>query len=91
VAIAELLIEKGAFVNARKITNNEIPLHRATQCENLKTAELLIEKGASVNALTSDNETPLHWAAQNENSKTAKLQSRKEHLLTLLELVMKRF
>jgi ankyrin repeat protein len=28
VAIAELLIEKGAFVNARKITN-EIPLHRA--------------------------------------------------------------
>jgi ankyrin repeat protein len=37
VAIAELLIEKGAFVNTRKITN-EILLHRAAHCENLKTA-----------------------------------------------------
>jgi ankyrin repeat protein len=60
---AELLIEKGASVNA-VTTNNETPLHRAAQRENSKTAELLIEKGASVNALTTDNETPLHWAAQ---------------------------
>jgi ankyrin repeat protein len=59
---AELLIEKGASVNALT-TDNATPLHWAAQSENSKTAELLIEKGASVNALTTNNETPLHWAA----------------------------
>jgi ankyrin repeat protein len=56
---AELLIEKGASVNALT-TSNVTPLHWAAQRGNSKTAELLIEKGASVNALTTDNETPLH-------------------------------
>jgi ankyrin repeat protein len=45
---AELLIEKGASVNALT-TDNATPLHWAAQTENSKTAVLLIEKGASVN------------------------------------------
>jgi ankyrin repeat protein len=44
---AELLIEKGASVNAFT-TRNETPLHRAAQSE-------------SVNSLTTDNQTPLQF------------------------------
>jgi ankyrin repeat protein len=50
---AELLIEKGASVNA--IANDELtPLHYAAGKENSETAKLLIEKGACVNALAKD-------------------------------------
>jgi ankyrin repeat protein len=51
---AELLIEKGASVNALT-TDNQTPLHWAAQRGNSETVELLIEKGASVNALAVDN------------------------------------
>jgi ankyrin repeat protein len=58
-----LLIEKGASVNA-VTTDNQTPLHWASERGNLKTVALLIEKGASVNAVTTDNQTPLHWASK---------------------------
>jgi ankyrin repeat protein len=59
----ELLIEKGASVNA-VTTDNQTPLQLAYQRGYLETVALLIEKGASVNAVTTDNQTPLHWASK---------------------------
>jgi ankyrin len=59
----ELLIEKGASVNALT-TDNATPLHLASKFGDLETVALLIEKGASVNALTTDNSTPLHCASE---------------------------
>jgi ankyrin repeat protein len=72
VDIAELLINKGASVNALA-TNNETPLHWAADRGNSETVALLIEKGASVNALTTSNETPLHRAALSGNLETVAL------------------
>jgi ankyrin repeat protein len=43
----ELLIEKGASVNALT-TDNTTPLHLASENGNSETVELLIKKGASV-------------------------------------------
>jgi ankyrin repeat protein len=57
-----LLIEKGASVNA-VTTDNQTPLHWASERGDWETVALLIEKGASVNAVTNDNKTPLHWAS----------------------------
>jgi ankyrin repeat protein len=59
---AELLIEKGADVNAVDALLNT-PLHLAALVDNREVAELLIEKGASVNAWNNRCWTPLHIAA----------------------------
>jgi ankyrin repeat protein len=70
VDIAELLIEKGASVNAM---DDVTPLHCAAQNGNSKAVEILIEKGASVNTVTKDEVTPLHCAAISGNLETAEL------------------
>jgi hypothetical protein len=59
---AELLLSKGANVNAKTTQNGETPLHRASMCGNKEVAELLISKGADVNAKENHGLTPLHSA-----------------------------
>ena len=56
--IAELLIKKGAKVNA-KDSDGWTPLHKAAYKGHLEVAKLLIEKGADVNAKNKWGWTPL--------------------------------
>ena len=80
--VAELLIDKGADVNAKDIFPEEddphddrTPLHWAAIEGHTDVAKLLIDNGADVNAkdtpfysLTENGRTPLHEAAENGHS-----------------------
>ncbi len=57
--IVELLIDKGAEVNAKYGDNEETLLHVV---RDIKILEKLIEKGADVNAKKGNKDTPLHSA-----------------------------
>ncbi|KAH0624369.1 hypothetical protein JD844_031768 [Phrynosoma platyrhinos] len=60
----ELLVEKGADVNAAEWQSGRTPLHLAVEMENLSLATYLMKKlKADVNAQTSAGNTPLHLAA----------------------------
>ena len=65
--IAELLIAKGADVNARSWIDGT-PLHFAARGGQKELAEFLISKGADVNAKLNeaDGATPLYFAANQE-------------------------
>jgi len=67
--IVELLIAKGADVNAKDVFMGMTPLHYAL---NKEIAELLIAKGADVNA-KGKRGTPLHYTATFGSSKVVKL------------------
>jgi len=58
--VAELLIDKGADVDAKN-QNCETPLHLAAMYCKTELAELLIEKGADVNAKDGAGCTPLDY------------------------------
>ena len=72
--IAELLIAKGADVNAKfdKISGGT-PLHIAADKGHKEIAELLIAAGADVNAKDKGGESPLDWAIEDNQSEAADL------------------
>jgi uncharacterized protein len=63
-AIARLLVERGADVNARQVESGFTPLHEAAASGDLEFASLLIERGADINAKMNDGKTPLAFALE---------------------------
>jgi ankyrin repeat protein len=71
-AVANLLIENGAEVDARDIYKRT-PLHWAAQFGREGVAACLIRAGADVDARGSTKDTPLHWAAREGHASTLSL------------------
>lgn len=71
-AIAEILISRGAFINARDKLNNT-PLHNAVSRGHIETAVLLMNKGADINARDKFRCTPLHHAASRGHAESVRL------------------
>jgi ankyrin repeat protein len=62
--VVELLLERGAVVNARSQNlNANMPLHAAVVLSDVATVKLLLGHGAEVNATQAGGFTPLHGAA----------------------------
>ncbi|KAM4636318.1 nuclear factor NF-kappa-B p100 subunit isoform 2-T4 [Discoglossus pictus] len=60
----ELLVRRGANVNATERKSGRSPLHMAVEMDNLNMATFLIKRlGADVNSRTFGGNTPLHLAA----------------------------
>ena len=70
--IVEMLLEKGANVNAVQ-TNGITALMRASEKGHTETVERLLEKGAKVNAVQTNGMTALIWASRYGNLKTVEM------------------
>jgi ankyrin repeat protein len=57
--VAQLLVERGAVLNARE-KNYETPLHLVSYLPDLKLVQMLLDRGANVNAEDNRGRTPLH-------------------------------
>jgi len=68
--IVDLLLKKGADVNART-SWEATPLHLVARQGTRALMDLLIMRGADVNAETKDGDTPLHLAAANGRANQA--------------------
>jgi len=75
--VAEILLEHGADINARKysaliyysgMTYGNTPLHCATRWGRAEVVELLLRYGADVNVQNEDGITPLHNAVRGGDS-----------------------
>lgn len=60
--MAELLIAKGADVNARAAQGGFTPLHRAVFDHRIEFVELLLNSGAKIDSKDDNGDTPLHRA-----------------------------
>jgi hypothetical protein len=73
LAVARLLITKGADVNARDLSHGRTPLFGAVADDRtIAITRLLIEKGADVNAKDRISWTPLHAACESGAQATVK-------------------
>ncbi len=70
--VAELLITKGADINAEDKSGNT-PMSVAAQSNSRDVVELLIAKGVNVNAEDKYGNTPLFWAAESNSRDVAEL------------------
>ncbi|UOX38724.1 ankyrin repeat containing protein [Finch poxvirus] len=69
--IAEMLLERGADVNARD-TGFRTPIHYAARYGNTKMVNLLLDYGADVNFKAVDGITVLEYAVDSKNIETIK-------------------
>jgi ankyrin repeat protein len=72
--VAELLIENGADIHARRAMSGWTPLHTAGSSRTgAPVAELLVLRGADIGALAHSGATPLHSAAIGGNVPVVRL------------------
>ena len=62
-AVAQLLLEAGAEVNAASAEMGTRPIHRASMGGNLEITQMLIRAGAEINCTDEAGFSPIHWAA----------------------------
>lgn len=62
--VCQLLLEKGADVNAQTRSGKVSSLHRAAYAGHIKVVKLLIKYGGDPSLCDTDGQTPLHKAAQ---------------------------
>ncbi|KAH9254181.1 hypothetical protein BASA81_007770 [Batrachochytrium salamandrivorans] len=72
VAIAKLLLERGASVEAREKRMGFTPLHFASCYGNAELVSLLLSHGAQ-DCQDRFGKTPLHWASQNGHAHVCRL------------------
>lgn len=70
VALAEILVEAGANVEAVTRIGDHRPLHVAARHGHADVSSLLLEAGASVQARTTNGTLPLHFAAGSGSAPT---------------------
>ncbi|MFO1153210.1 MAG: ankyrin repeat domain-containing protein [Rhodospirillales bacterium] len=70
---AELLIWRGADINARTTPQGVTPLHQAAWSDMPDSCRLLLWRGADPNARTIEGVTPLMWAANRGNADVVKV------------------
>jgi len=95
--IIQLLLDKGADINAKDEKSGSTALHYAVRFSKRETAELLIARGADINARDKQGHTPLYVAANHDYKITEFLLSegadssiRIESGQTLLKLAQQR-
>ncbi len=66
VEIADILIRKGADVNAESNRDKSTPLHWAAAEERIGVIRVLCDHGANTNAKDYKGKTPSDWALANE-------------------------
>jgi ankyrin repeat protein len=71
-AMCELLIERGADIDARDREDNT-PLHYAATAGHVRTVKTLLVEGADVDAQQDIGLTALHWACHKGHEKVVKM------------------
>jgi ankyrin repeat protein len=82
--IVELLIAKGADVNAKFEDDGSTPLHLAAWKGHFETAELLIAADAYLNAKMEDGDTPLDLAERESRRDSSQVKAAKKEIADLL-------
>ncbi|KAL7781716.1 hypothetical protein V8C43DRAFT_319567 [Trichoderma afarasin] len=83
-AIAKLLVEKGADIEAKDNNYGQTPLLWAAKSGHEALIKLLVEMGADIEVKDKHGQTPLLWAARNGREALIKLLSGHEAIAKLL-------